>query len=73
MVQTATAKEVDVKTVTHKPMVDDRFLFIFLWNCTKRFQVDSWFKDTAVFIVMKQFSGGSNKRLCVGRGNFFLR
>ena len=81
MVQTATAQEVDVKTVTHKPMVEDRFLFIFLWNCTKRFQMDSEFMDTAVFVVMKQFSSGANKRLRVGLSSvlewvicfFFLR
>ena len=52
--------------VTHKPMVQERFLFIFLWNCTKRFQMDSEFKDAAVFVVMKQFSCVANKCLCVG-------
>ena len=52
--------------VTHKPMVQERFLFIFLWNCTKRFHMDSEFMDAAVFVVMKQFSCVANKCLCVG-------
>ena len=55
--------------VTHKPMVQERFLFIFLWNCTKRFQMDSESKDAAVFVVMKQFSCVANKRLCVGHSS----
>ena len=59
MVQTATAKEVDVKTVAHKPMVQDRFLSIFLWNCTERFQMNG------VFVIVKEFGSGANKSLCI--------
>ena len=65
MVQTATAKEVDVKTVAHKPMVQDRFLSIFLWNCTERFQMNGEFMHTAVFVIVKQFGSGANKSLCI--------